>query len=185
MLAVLARCESSGACEANLRMQREDPAAWRAMVEAKMPEPMDDTARSTLATSNTSLSCTEAARNFFFREGDAEHTFEAGRRQVSEWRRLSEDTVLIERVAGKLKPVASLVEANIPGGLLLDGIRDEYELTIAVGTNEWEASVLSVDPSVYARRTAIGELAQAHGRARAGGDGPGILWTPRILRTIY
>ena len=53
--------------------------------------------------------CDEAERNFYFRNGDEEHTFEHGQQQVPEWRGKTEQTVLLDRVASGVKPIASFV----------------------------------------------------------------------------
>ena len=87
----------------------------------------------------------EAAKNFFFRSGDWEHSFENGRLYCPEWRDLSEEEVLIDRAAKKLKPVAEIVvQPDWDRGARAAVLRKAYKrgLTLAVQRNEWGVTVV-------------------------------------------
>ena len=94
------------------------------------------------------LKCTtaEAGRNYFFRGGDSEHTFEAGGLCIKPWRSRSEEDVLVDRVARGQKPVASIVVQRARGqDRILQRVREGLRgLSYVYGANEWGMRVLAV-----------------------------------------
>ena len=95
----------------------------------------------------------EVEKNFFFCGGDYEHTFEYGQQCVPEWKDMSEENVLLERVAAGHKPVASIVVGSTNDMKqdrhverkreLLNQVRDRG-LVAEATTNAWGVEVLYV-----------------------------------------
>ena len=79
----------------------------------------------------------DARHNFYFRDGDTEHTFETGTHEVRAWRRQREYDVLVERVASKRKPVAELVN-----GSAWEDDCEHLGLKTASGVNECGVHIL-------------------------------------------
>ena len=98
------------------------------------PQPV---VRKSKCASATTLTRAEAQLNFYFRGGDEEHTFEAGQPKVCAWRGQYEYDVLVDRVASKRKPVATLVNASA-----WEDDCAQRGLTIVCGVNEWGMPVL-------------------------------------------
>tara|TARA_B100000795_G_scaffold196910_2_gene150932 strand:+ start:1100 stop:1669 length:570 start_codon:yes stop_codon:yes gene_type:complete len=95
------------------------------------------TVRKSESASATTLTRAEAQLNFYFRAGDEEHTFEAGQPEVRAWRGQYEYDVLVDRVASKRKPVATLVNASA-----WEDDCAQRGLTTVSGVNEWDVPVL-------------------------------------------
>lgn len=83
----------------------------------------------------------EAMNNYYFRLGDEDHVFEAGQRKVPGWEGMAEEEVLVQRVAQRLKPVASIVDVD--GRVDLNQLVDDGH-TVTVGTNEWGVRVVLI-----------------------------------------
>ena len=81
--------------------------------------------------------------NYYFREGDYEHTFEYGQTQVPEWREKEEYEVLIERVKSHKKPVASLVLDNYTDKEQVWDIISSSVRHAKRHTNEWGVDVVT------------------------------------------
>ena len=82
----------------------------------------------------------EANLNFYFRDGDYEHSFENGHREHPWLRGRSEVDVLCERVAKGFKPVASIVMqpawSKARCAQVIAKVR-AHDLTFSVQRNEW------------------------------------------------
>ena len=91
------------------------------------------------------ISREEARRNYYFRNGDPEHLFEAGQEAIPEWRNYDEVEMLLERVGQNLKPVAEIV-APIQEleGLRLEPLHEEGNMDFSIGLNEWGVSILTI-----------------------------------------
>ena len=61
-----------------------------------------------LLTERILLTQEDLTRNYYFRGGDKEHTFEYGQLHIPEWQGREEEDVLIDRCFNELKPVVSL-----------------------------------------------------------------------------
>ena len=95
----------------------------------------------------------EAERNFYFRLGDREHTFEHGQQLVPEWRGKTEETVLLDRVACGVKPVASFVvgsgaskdsQQSVEYKNELCSMAEQRGLVVSSVTNDWGMEVMYV-----------------------------------------
>jgi hypothetical protein len=87
----------------------------------------------------------EANMNFYFRDGDYEHSFENGQREHPGWRGRSEVDVLCERVAKGFKPVASIVMQPAWSKATCKQVIakvEAHDLTFTEQRNEWGVSVL-------------------------------------------
>lgn len=78
------------------------------------------------------LDSAEANKNFYFRNGDREHTFEAAQSHIQDWVGKSEAQVLLQRVKDEVKPVATIVD---PGDEIIKTIQNDEALTHAYGKN--------------------------------------------------
>ena len=90
------------------------------------------------------LTRADARNNFFFRQGDPEHMFEAGQDLLPDWRQRTEEEVLVQRVHDGKKPVSEIVMQ--PGDDFIDFF-DSFDLTrfaLSVGANDWGVSVVTV-----------------------------------------
>ena len=76
----------------------------------------------------------EANLNFYFRDGDYEHSFENGQREHPVWRGRSEVDVLCERVAKGFKPVASIVMQ--PAWSKVDGFKQLLTQTASLKSQQ-------------------------------------------------
>ena len=89
---------------------------------------------------------TEYELNFFFRDGDYEHSFENGQRKHKSWRGKSETTVLINRAGTGKKPIAEIViQPRWNQGCvtrLINRIRRRKNLKFHVIKNEWNVTVV-------------------------------------------
>ena len=89
---------------------------------------------------------TDYELNFFFRDGDYEHSFENGQRKHKSWRGKSETTVLINRAGTGKKPIAEIViQPRWNQGCvtrLINRIRRRKNLKFHVMKNEWNVTVV-------------------------------------------
>ena len=87
----------------------------------------------------------EANLNFYFRDGDYEHSFENGQREHPVWRGRSEVDVLCERVAKGFKPVATIVIqpawSKARCAQVIAKV-EAHDLAFSVQRNEWGVSEL-------------------------------------------
>ena len=91
------------------------------------------------------ISREEARRNYYFRNGDPEHVFEAGQEAIPEWRDYGEEDVLLERVQQNLKPVASIVHPiERMKGISLEDVHEAWNMDFSIGINEWGVSILTI-----------------------------------------
>ena len=87
------------------------------------------------------LTRADARNNFFFRQGDPEHMFEAGQDLLPDWRQRTEEEVLVQRVHDGKKPVSEIVMQ--PGDDFIDFF-DSFDLTrFALVWTERRSSVVS------------------------------------------
>jgi len=108
------------------------------------------------------LACTtkEARTNLFFRMGDTHHVFETGQLYFKEWRNVSEDTVLIQRVSLGQKPVGEIIlprQLKEARALVSDISKYHPNISFAHGCNEWGVGVIQITCSPY---TTLFELYQ-------------------------
>lgn len=61
-----------------------------------------------LLTERILLTQEDLTRNYYFRGGDKEHTFEYGQLHIPEWQGREEEDVLIDRCFNELKPVGEI-----------------------------------------------------------------------------
>jgi len=105
----------------------------------------DNIVKKALNAKKDTLACTtkEARKNYFFREGDAEHVFEFGQLHVQEWHNRREEDVLIERVTRGQKPMACIVLRR--GEKLVECIREHHTMISFVhGKNEWGRRIVNI-----------------------------------------
>ena len=113
------------------------PAARPSPGASEPPSVEPQTVHTSEYRSTTTLARVEAKHNFYFRCGDEEHTFEAGQRQVRAWHGQYEYDVLVDRVANKCKPVATLVNASA-----WEDDCAQRGLATVSGVNEWGVPLL-------------------------------------------
>ena len=100
------------------------------------------------------LQCTtkQARTNIFFKHGCTHHQFETGQLYFREWRNLSENLVLIQRVSLGQKPVGLIMmpyKANNIKMLIEKIFKYHPNISFVHGFNEWGMGILTITCSPY------------------------------------
>jgi len=97
-----------------------------------------------LLTEKILLTEEELKRNYYFRGGDKEHTFEYGQLHIPEWQGRKEEDVLIDRCFNELKPVVSLCFSTRADAMKQFKRIISKGLTGYVFKNEWGMYVIQM-----------------------------------------
>ena len=100
------------------------------------------------------LQCTtkQARPNMFLKSGRMHHEFETGQLYFREWRNLSENLVLIQRVSLGQKPVGFIMmpyKANKIKILIGDIFKYHPNISFVHGFNEWGMGIITITCSPY------------------------------------
>ena len=97
-----------------------------------------------LLTERILLTQEDLTRNYYFRGGDKEHTFEYGQLHIPEWQGREEEDVLIDRCFNELKPVVSLCFSTRADAMKQFKRIISKGLTGYVFKNEWGMYVIQM-----------------------------------------